>query len=57
MPNLLADYLPLVIFIGVSLVIGLALLVAPFIVAYSRPGRRKAVGLRVRLQSPSTMPA
>jgi NADH-quinone oxidoreductase subunit A len=29
---LLNDYLPLVIFIGLSLVIGLALLVAPFIV-------------------------
>ena len=33
MTNLLADYLPLVIFIGVSLLIGVALLVAPFIVA------------------------
>ncbi len=41
MTNLLADYLPLVIFIGVSLVIGLALLVAPFIVAYSRPDAEK----------------
>ena len=41
MTNLLADYLPLVIFIGVSLFIGLALLVAPFIVAYSRPDNEK----------------
>ena len=41
MPNLLADYLPLVIFIGVSLVIGLALLVAPFLVAYQRPDSEK----------------
>ena len=41
MTNLLADYLPLVIFIGVSLFIGLALLVAPFIVAYSRPDPEK----------------
>jgi NADH-quinone oxidoreductase subunit A len=41
MTNLLADYLPLVIFIGVSLVIGLALLVAPFIVAYSNPDTEK----------------
>jgi NADH-quinone oxidoreductase subunit A len=41
MTNLLADYLPLVIFIGVSLAIGLALLVAPFIVAYSRPDTEK----------------
>jgi NADH-quinone oxidoreductase subunit A len=41
MTNLLADYLPLVIFIGVSLVIGVALLVAPFIVAYSNPDTEK----------------
>ena len=41
MTNLLADYLPLVIFIGVSLVIGLALLVAPFLVAYSKPDPEK----------------
>jgi NADH-quinone oxidoreductase subunit A len=41
MTNLLADYLPLVIFIGVSLVIGLALLVAPFLVAYQNPDTEK----------------
>ncbi len=41
MTNLLASYLPLVIFIGVSLAIGLALLVAPFIVAYRRPDPEK----------------
>jgi NADH-quinone oxidoreductase subunit A len=41
MQSLLADYLPLVIFIGVSLVIGLALLISPFIVAYSRPDPEK----------------
>ncbi len=41
MTNLLADYLPLVIFIGVSLLIGLALLVAPFLVAYSSPDTEK----------------
>ena len=41
MTNLLAAYLPLVIFIGVALVIALALLVAPFIVAYSRPDPEK----------------
>ena len=41
MTNLLADYLPLVIFIGVSLLIGVALLVAPFIVAYSKPDAEK----------------
>jgi NADH-quinone oxidoreductase subunit A len=41
MTYLLADYLPLVIFIGVSLAIGLVLLVAPFIVAYSNPDTEK----------------
>ncbi len=41
MSNLLQDYLPVVIFIGVSGVIGLALLVAPFLVAFSRPDPEK----------------
>ncbi|MCK0208398.1 NADH-quinone oxidoreductase subunit A [Starkeya koreensis] len=41
MSSLLQDYLPVVIFIGVSAVIGLALLVAPFLVAYSRPDPEK----------------
>ncbi|WP_406858084.1 MULTISPECIES: NADH-quinone oxidoreductase subunit A [unclassified Alsobacter] len=41
MPELLVDYLPLVLFIGVSLVISIALLVAPFIVAYSNPDPEK----------------
>jgi len=41
MQSLLAEYLPLVIFLGVALVIGLALLVAPFIVAYSNPDPEK----------------
>ena len=41
MTNLLADYLPLVIFIGVSLAFGLALLVAPFVVAYKNPDAEK----------------
>jgi NADH-quinone oxidoreductase subunit A len=41
MTGVLADYLPLVIFIGISLVIGLALLVAPFIVAYKKPDPEK----------------
>ena len=34
------DYLPLVIFIAVALAIGLALLIAPFIVAYKTRTRR-----------------
>ena len=41
MNALLQEYLPLVIFIGVSLVIGLALLVAPFIIAYRQPDPEK----------------
>ena len=39
--SLLADYLPLAVFIGVSLVIGLALLIAPFAVAYKNPDPEK----------------
>jgi NADH-quinone oxidoreductase subunit A len=39
--TLLLEYLPLVIFIGLSLVIGLALLVAPFAVAYQNPDPEK----------------
>ncbi|MBB3770436.1 NADH-quinone oxidoreductase subunit A [Angulomicrobium tetraedrale] len=41
MSSLLQDYLPVVIFIAVSAVIGLALLVAPFLVAFSRPDPEK----------------
>jgi NADH-quinone oxidoreductase subunit A len=41
MNELLQAYLPLVVFIGVSAAIGLALLVAPFIVAYKSPDPEK----------------
>lgn len=41
MNELLASYLPVIIFIGISLVIGLALLIAPFILAYSSPDAEK----------------
>ena len=41
MSALLLDYLPLVIFVAVSLVIGLVLLIAPFIVAYKQPDPEK----------------
>src|SRR6186713_1918921 len=41
MNALLADYLPLVIFFGVALAIGLAMLVAPFIVAPNHPDPEK----------------
>jgi NADH-quinone oxidoreductase subunit A len=38
---LLGDYLPLVVFIGVALLIGLGLLVTPFVVAYKNPDPEK----------------
>jgi NADH-quinone oxidoreductase subunit A len=41
MNELLLAYLPLIVFIGVSLVIALALLVVPFLVAYKQPDPEK----------------
>ena len=41
MSQLLQAYLPLVIFIGVALAIGLALMIAPFLVAYKKPDPEK----------------
>ena len=41
MNQLLLSYLPIVIFIGVALAIGLALLVVPFIIAYKQPDSEK----------------
>lgn len=41
MNQLLMEYLPLVVFMGVALVIGLALMVAPFLVAVSNPDPEK----------------
>jgi NADH-quinone oxidoreductase subunit A len=41
MNALLLEYLPLVIFLGISAVLGLLLLVAPFIVAYRQPDPEK----------------
>jgi NADH-quinone oxidoreductase subunit A len=41
MNDLLSNYLPIVIFIGLSGVIGLALLLAPFIVAVKSPDPEK----------------
>ena len=41
MPSLVSDYLPLVVFIAIAGVIGLALLVAPFVVAYKNPDPEK----------------
>lgn len=41
MQNLLVDYLPLVLFIAISAVIGLALMIAPFVVAYKAPDPEK----------------
>ena len=39
--DLLKEYVPIVVFIGVAAVIGLALLIAPFIVAYKNPDPEK----------------
>ena len=39
--DLLKEYVPIVVFIGVSAFIGLALLVAPFLVAYKNPDPEK----------------
>ena len=41
MSELLQDYLPLVVFIGIALAIGLALMIAPFLVAYKNPDPEK----------------
>ena len=41
MGGILQSYLPLVVFIGVSAFIGVALLIAPFVVAYQQPDPEK----------------
>jgi NADH-quinone oxidoreductase subunit A len=41
MNQLLLDYLPLVVFMGIALAIGLALMVAPFLVAVRNPDPEK----------------
>jgi NADH-quinone oxidoreductase subunit A len=41
MYELLSNYLPIVIFIGLSAVIGLALMLAPFLVAFKKPDPEK----------------
>ena len=41
MSELLQQYLPLVVFIGVAFVLSLALLVVPFLVAYKNPDPEK----------------
>ena len=41
MTGLLSDYLPLAIFLAVSMAIAAGLLVAPFLVAYSKPDSEK----------------
>ena len=41
MTELLSSYLPIIVFIGISLVIGAALLVAPFIIAFKAPDSEK----------------
>ena len=41
MEALLAEYLPILVFFGLCLIIGLALLIAPFVVAYKNPDPEK----------------
>ena len=41
MTDLLSNYLPIVLFVGLAGVIGLALLVAPFIIAVKKPDPEK----------------
>ena len=41
MAELLQDYLPLVVFIGVAVALSAALMIAPFIVAYKNPDPEK----------------
>jgi NADH-quinone oxidoreductase subunit A len=41
MDALLQSYLPIIVFIGIALVIGLALLIAPFVVAFKAPDVEK----------------
>ncbi|HHG89959.1 MAG TPA: NADH-quinone oxidoreductase subunit A [Devosia sp.] len=41
MNGLLLDYLPIIIFLALSTIIGLALLVAPFVIAVKRPDPEK----------------
>src|SRR5467141_1220958 len=41
MTGILQSYLPLVVFVGVAGVIGLALLIAPFLVAFQQPDPEK----------------
>jgi NADH-quinone oxidoreductase subunit A len=41
MTELLQDYLPLVVFIGVSVALSAALMIAPFLVAYKKPDPEK----------------
>ena len=41
MTGILQNYLPLVVFMGVASLIGLALLVAPFLVAFQQPDPEK----------------
>ena len=41
MEELLREYVPIVVFIGIALVIGLALLISPFILAYKNPDPEK----------------
>ena len=46
MNAILQDYLPLMVFIAIALVIGLALLITPFLVAYQQPDPARTEAFR-----------
>jgi NADH-quinone oxidoreductase subunit A len=41
MEQLLSNYVPIVVFVGVAFAIGVALLVSPFLIAYQQPDTEK----------------
>ena len=41
MEELLSSYLPVIIFLGLCIVIGLSLMIAPFVIAYKAPDAEK----------------
>ena len=41
LPSVFNEYLPIAIFIGIALAIGLALMLAPFLIAYKSPDAEK----------------
>lgn len=51
MTELLSNYLPIVIFVGIAALIAVALLVAPFIVAFKRPDAEKVTAFEAGFEA------